>query len=221
VKSNPVVDAKTGTPFVYHELKPEKMRSFELGYKAFFSRDSKHGLLLDVYGYLGSYRDFLGRNILYQPGTKKIYSTVLNSSTEVKTYGYGLGLDYKLPKNFSLFFNGYSDVITDVPSGFADYFNTPKYRFNTGIANSGLGKKEKLGFNVMFRWQDSFEWQGELANGPIEAYGTVDAQVSYKIPKINSVISVGGTNVTNHYYKTGYANPEIGGLYYLSYGFHL
>ena len=221
VKSNPVVDATTGKQFVYHELKPEKMRSFEVGYKAFFSRDSKHGLLLDVYGYLGSYRDFLGRNILYQPGTKKIYSTVLNSSTEVKTYGYGMGLDYQLPKNFSLFFNGYSDVITDVPSGFSDYFNTPKYRFNTGIANSGFGKKEKLGFNVMFRWQDSFKWQGELANGPIEAYGTVDAQVSYKIPKINSVISLGGTNVMNHYYKTGYANPEIGGLYYLSYGFHL
>ena len=221
VKSNPVVDAKTGGPFVYHELKPEKMRSFELGYKAFFSRDSKHGLLLDVYGYLGSYRDFLGRNILYQPGTNKIYSTVLNSSTEVKTYGYGLGLDYQLPKNFSLFFNGYSDVITDVPSGFADYFNTPKYRFNTGVANSGFGKKQKLGFNVMFRWQDSFEWQGELANGPIEAYGTIDAQVSYKMPKINSVIRLGGTNVTNQYYKTGYGNPEIGGLYYLSYGFHL
>ena len=221
VKSNPVIDAKTGSQFVYHELKPEKMRSFELGYKAFFSRDSKHGLLLDVYGYLGSYRDFLGRNILFQPGTTKIYSTVLNSSTEVKTYGYGLGLDYQLPKNFSLFFNGYSDVITDVPSGFADYFNTPKYRFNTGVANSGFGKKQKLGFNVMFRWQDSFEWQGELANGPIEAYGTIDAQVSYKMPKINSVIRLGGTNVTNQYYKTGYGNPEIGGLYYLSYGFHL
>ena len=221
IKSNPVVDATTGKQFVYQDLKPEKMRSFELGYKAFFSRDSKHGLLLDVYGYLGSYRDFLGRNILFQPATKKIYSTVLNSPTEVKTYGYGLGLDYQLPKNFSIFFNGYSDVITDVPSGFADYFNTPKYRFNTGIANTGFGKKDKLGFNVMFRWQDSFEWQGELANGPIEAYGTVDAQVSYKIPKINSVIRLGGTNVTNHYYKTGYGNPEIGGLYYLSYDFHL
>jgi outer membrane receptor protein involved in Fe transport len=221
IKSNRIFDMATGKPFVYQELKPEKMRSFELGYKAFFSSDSKHGLLLDVYGYLGSYRDFLGRNIVYDSTSSKVYSTVLNSSTEVKTYGYGIGLDYKLPNNFSLFFNGYSDVITDVPSGFSDYFNTPKYRFNTGFANSGFGKKEKLGFNVMFRWQDSFEWQGELANGHIEAYGTVDAQVSYKIPKIKSVISAGGTNVMNHYYKTGYANPEIGGLYYLSYDFHL
>lgn len=220
-KNNPVIDMATGKPFVYQDLKPEKMRSFEIGYKAFFSSDSRHGLLLDMYGYLGSYRDFLGRNILYQPTSQKVYSTVLNSSTEVKTYGYGLGLDYKLPQNFSVFFNGYSDVITDVPTGFSDYFNTPKYRFNTGVANTGFGKKEKLGFSAMFRWQDSFQWQGELANGPIDAYATVDAQISYKLPKINSFVRVGGTNLFNHYYKTGYANPEIGGLYYVSFGYHL
>ncbi|HWI94416.1 MAG TPA: TonB-dependent receptor, partial [Flavisolibacter sp.] len=221
VKANPTVDVATGSAFVYKDLKPEKMRSFEIGYKAFFSRDSKHGLLLDAYSYLGSYRDFLGRNILAQPSTGKVYSTVLNSNTEVKTYGFGLGLDYQLPKNFSVFFNGYSDVITDVPTGFSDYFNTPKYRFNTGIANNGFGKKERLGFSAMFRWQDAFQWQGELANGPIDAFGTMDAQISYKVPKISSVVRLGATNVFNHYYKTGYGNPEIGGLYYLSLGFHL
>lgn len=220
-KTNPAVDVATGQSFVYKALRPEKMRSFEIGYKAFFSKDSKHGLLLDVYGYLGNYRDFLGRNVLMQPSTGKIYSTVLNSSTEVKTYGYGLGLDYQLPKNLSVFFNAYSDVITDVPSGFSAYFNTPQYRFNTGIANSGFGKKQNLGFNVMFRWQDSFQWQGELANGPIDSYSTVDAQVSYKLPRINSLIKLGATNVFNKYYKTGYGNPEIGGLYYLSFGYHL
>jgi outer membrane receptor protein involved in Fe transport len=221
IKANPTVDVATGAAFVYKDLKPEKMRSFEMGYKAFFSNDSKHGLLLDAYGYLGSYRDFLGRNILAQPSTGKVYSTVLNSNTEVKTYGFGLGLDYQLPKNFSVFFNGYSDVITDVPAGFSDYFNTPKYRFNTGIANSGFGKKERLGFSAMFRWQDAFQWQGELANGPIDAFGTMDAQISYKVPKISSLVRLGATNVFNHYYKTGYGNPEIGGLYYLSFGFHL
>jgi outer membrane receptor for ferrienterochelin and colicin len=221
MKSNPVIDVATGQPFVYQDLKPEKMRSFEIGYKAFFSRDSKHGLLLDVYGYVGSYRDFLGRNVLVQPSTGKYFSTVLNSNTKVKTYGYGLGLDYGLPKNFSVFFNGYSDVITHVPSGFADYFNTPKYRFNTGVSNSGFGKDNRVGFNIMFRWQDNFQWQGELANGPIDSYSTIDAQVSYKFPRIKSLIKLGGTNVFNKYYKTGYANPEIGGLYYVSYGFNL
>jgi outer membrane receptor for ferric coprogen and ferric-rhodotorulic acid len=108
-----------------------------------------------------------------------------------------------------------------VPSGFADYFNTPKYRFNTGVSNSGFGKDNRVGFNIMFRWQDNFQWQGELANGPIDSYSTIDAQVSYKFPRIKSLIKLGGTNVFNKYYKTGYANPEIGGLYYVSYGFNL
>jgi outer membrane receptor protein involved in Fe transport len=69
--------------------------------------------------------------------------------------------------------------------------------------------------------QDTFEWEGELANGHVDSYTTVDAQVSYKFPKINSLIRLGGTNVFNNYYKTGYGNPEIGGLYYVSYGFGL
>lgn len=207
-------------PYQYRGLKPERMRSFEIGYKGYFSRNGKEGLLVDAYGYWGAYKDFLGRNILFQPATGKVFSTVLNSSTQVKTYGYGLGLDYRLPRNYAVFFNGYSDVITDVPSGFQAYFNTPKYRFNAGVGNSGFGKKERWGFNVLFRWQDAFHWEGELANGPVKAYSTVDAQVGYKLPRINSQFRIGGTNIFNHYYKTGYANPEIGGLYYLSYAYN-
>ena len=150
-----------------------------------------------------------------------MYSTVVNSTTEVKTHGFGLGLDYRMPRNYSLFFNGYTDVITDVPTGFQSFFNTPKYRFNTGVANSGLGKKKLWGFNLLFRWQDAFQWDGELANGPVDAFSTLDAQVSYKLPKIKSVVKLGGTNVFNKYYKTGYANPEIGGVYYVSFGFNI
>lgn len=221
VKDNTLYDVNTGNAFVYQNLKPEKMRSFELGYRAFIRTNTKQGLMVDLYGYVGRYSDFLGRNLLYQPFTGKYYSTVLNSSTMVKTYGYGLGLDYKLPHNFSFFFNGYSDVITNVPAGFATYFNTPRYRLNTGVANSGFGKNSRWCFNAQLRWQDAFQWEGELANGPVASYTTIDAQVSYQLPRINSFIRLGGTNIFNKYYKTGYANPAIGGLYYISYGLGL
>lgn len=203
-------------PYVYKEFKPENMKSFEIGYKGLIAEK----LLIDAYGYFGNYTDFLGRNALYQPLNGTVYSTVVNSSTKVKTHGFGLSLDYQLPKNFSVFANGYSDVLTDVPSGFQSYFNTPKYRMNAGFANSGLGKAKAIGFNVMMHWQDAFMWDGELANGPINAYTTVDAQVNYKLNK-NAMIKLGGTNVFNQYYKSGYGNPSIGGLYYLSIGFHL
>ncbi|MCB0284642.1 MAG: TonB-dependent receptor, partial [Calditrichaeota bacterium] len=115
----------------------------------------------------------------------------------------------------------FSDVITNVPSGFKSYFNSPKYRFNAGFANSGLGKSKKLGFNIMMRWQDAFTWEGELANGPVPAFTTFDAQVSYNIQKANSSIRLGGTNIFNKYYKTAFANPSIGGVYYLGFLYNL
>ena len=205
------------TPYVYREFKPENMQSFEIGYKAFIAQK----LLIDLYAYAGHYEHFLGRNELVQLSTGQVFSTVVNSSSNVKTHGFGLGLDYQLPNNFSTFLNAYSDVITDVPSGFQSFFNTPKYRVNVGLANSGLGKSKHFGFSAMLHWQDAFMWDGELANGPVNAFSTVDAQVSYKIPKIKSMIKIGGSNIFNHYYKNAFGNPEIGGLYYVSVGYNL
>ena len=220
-KSNTVVELVNGvpssTPYVYKELKPESVRSFEIGYKGLIANK----LLVDAYTYFGKYQDFLGRNALYQPATGTVYSTVVNSSTQVKTHGFGLGLDYQLPANYLVFFNIYSDVITDVPSGFQSFFNTPKYRLNAGFSNAGLGKSKHVGFNVVLRWQDAFNWDGELANGPLKAFSTVDAQVNYKFTKIKSMIKLGGTNIFNQYYQNAYGNPKIGGLYYVSLAYNI
>jgi outer membrane receptor protein involved in Fe transport len=207
----------SSTPYVYKEFKPENMQSFEIGYKGLIAKK----LMVDVYAYAGHYEDFLGRNALFQPKENQVYSTVVNSSTKVRTHGFGLGFDYQLPKNFSAFFNAYSDVITDVPSGFQSFFNTPKYRLNIGFANSGLGTSQHIGFNAMLHWQDAFMWDGELANGPVNAFTSVDAQVSYRITKIKSMIKLGGSNIFNHYYKNAFANPQVGGLYYISFGYNL
>lgn len=205
------------TPYTYKEFKPETMNSFEIGYKGLI----KNKLLVDAYTYFGKYEAFLGRIGLYQPATGQAYSIVVNSTNKVKTHGFGLGMDYRMKDNYSIFFNAYSDIITDVPSGFKAYFNTPKYRFNAGFANDGLGKNKRIGFNVMMRWQDAFEWEGELANGPLKSFTTVDAQVSYTLAKIKSTFRLGGTNLFNHYYQNAYGNPKIGGLYYAMYAYNL
>ncbi len=60
-----------------------------------------------------------------------------------------------------------------------------------------------------------------LTGGDIPAYGTLDAQVSYKIPKIKSLIKLGASNLLNQYYSSAFGNPQIGGLYYLSFGFNV
>lgn len=207
----------SNTPYVYKGLNPETMRSFEFGYKGFI----KNKLLIDAYVYFGKYEDFIGRIGLYQPGTGDAFSIVVNSSNKVKTHGFGLGVDYRIKKNWSAFLNVYSDEISGVPAGFKSYFNSPKYRLNSGLANSGFGKNERLAFNIMMRWQDAFDWEGELANGPINAFATADAQVSYKFPSKKTLLRLGGTNIFNRYYKSAYANPMIGGLYYVGFMYNL
>jgi outer membrane receptor protein involved in Fe transport len=215
IKADGSIETKS---YVYKEFKPETMRSFEVGYKSYI----KNKLLIDAYAYFGKYEDFIGRIGLYQPATNEAFSITVNSTNKVKTHGFGLGLDYRFtPSEYSIFFNIYSDVITNVPAGFKAYFNAPKYRLNAGFANSGLGKSKRVSFNVMMRWQDSFMWEGELANGPVKSFTTVDAQVSYKLPKIKSMLRLGGTNITNHYYQNAYANPKIGAVYYLSYAYNI
>jgi outer membrane receptor protein involved in Fe transport len=207
------------TPYEYKELKPESIRSFEVGYKGVI----KDKLLIDMYAYFGKYTDFLGRIVVVQPTTtNKPFSIVVNSGNEVNTWGAGLGLDYKMARNYFLFFNTYTDNLTNVPSGFEADFNTPKYRVNAGFGNSGFGKTQRIGFNVNLRWQDSFFWEGAgFADGNVKAYTTLDAQVNYKLPKINSMVKLGGTNVTNKFYQTGFGNPYIGGMYYVTFAYNI
>ena len=221
VKANPTyVYNPTGpTPYTYNALKPESMRSFEVGYKGYIHKK----LLIDMYAYFGKYTDFLGRIVLVQPtNNNKLYSVVTNSNTEIKTWGAGIGFDYTMANNFFSSFNAYTDNLTDVPSGFQAGFSTPKYRFNAGFGNSGLGKKKIIGFNINLRWQDDFYWEsGGLADGTVKAYTTLDAQVNYRMPKIKSMIKLGGTNITNKFYQTGFGNPYIGGMYYLSFAYNI
>ena len=221
VKAYPtfVYNPPATTPFVFKKLKPESMRSFEIGYKGSFNKK----LLLDMYVYFGKYTDFTGRIVLIQPtNNNKTYSIVTNSETEVKAWGAGIGFDYDMANNFFSSFNAYTDNLTNVPTGFMAAFNTPKYRINAGFGNKGFGKNDRLGFSVNLRWQDEFFWDGGgLADGTVPAYTTLDAQVNYKLPKMKSMIKLGGTNITNNYYRTGFGNPYIGGMYYISFGYNI
>ena len=146
-----------------------------------------------------------------------------NANATVKTNGWGVSVEYLLPANFSLNGNVYSDQVSDQPSdpNFVSYFNTPKTRLNVGLNNSGFGDKNKWGFSVQYRWQDQFLYQGSFAVGQVPAYGTVDGMISYKLPEIKSLIKLGASNVFNHYYINGFGNAQVGGLYYISFGYNV
>ncbi len=208
----------------FDTYKPESVNSYELGYKGVANKK----LLIDLYGYYSEYKNFIGRinaaqfkNPLDPTKGYTGYSISVNSANKVNTYGFGIGLNYLLPKSFVLDFNFSSDKIDNGDPNFADYFNTPNYRTNIGIANSGFGYDRRFGFNVQYRWQDTYNTVSDFKQGPVSAISTLDAQISYKLKAAKSVVKLGATNLLNTYYVTQYGNPAMGGLYYVSFGYNV
>lgn len=224
LNSNPVYAVVNGVPtsevVTVKDFKPESVKSYEIGYKG-LNVNSK--LLIDAYAYYGEYTNFLTRRVVMQnpTTTKKLFSIPVNTTAKVKTFGFGLGLDYRLPRNFSIGANVSSDQLNDVPAGFLAYFSTPKYRANITFANNGFGKDKRYGFSVVYRWMDKFLYEGDFISDELPAIHTVDAQVSCKLPKTRSVLKIGGNNILNQYYVQGAGNPAIGGLYYVSFAYNV
>jgi outer membrane receptor protein involved in Fe transport len=210
------------------QQKPESITSFETGYKGLLAQGK---LLIDVYGYFGQYQNFTGRTLVAQfkngvptnmsDTSNRYFSIPINSSDKVKTYGFGGSVDYRLPRNFTIGFNIASDNLVDVPENFIAYFNAPKYKVNANIGNSGFGKSKRLGFNLAYRWQQSFLYEGDFANGTLPDVQYLNAQISYKLPSSKSIIKFGANNLLNSYYYDGIGNAQIGGLYYVSFGYNV
>ncbi len=213
----------------FGEYKAETLRSFEIGYKGLVQKK----LLIDAYAYFGRYENFLGRQVVLQamqPGnpmdlfsssSRRSISVAVNVPGKVSTYGYGFSVDYLLPANFLVNGNISSDRIEGVDPGFISFFNVPSYRLMLGLGNSGFGYQKRFSFSVNLRNQDGFYYESDFRQGEIPGYTTVDAQVSYKFPKHRSVVKLGGNNILNRYYQTAFGNPQIGGLYYLSFGYNV
>lgn len=210
----------------FTEMKPETVASYELGYKGLL----KNKLLIDVYGYYSLYNDFLGNEGLGQSRTgnpMELFSAFTttnvsysqNSTQNVKSIGWGLGLDYLLGRGFNVYANVFSDKLRDVPAGFVSYFNAPEYRFNVGVRNDNIYRG--IGFNTVYKWQDENFYEGTFVTGTLPSFGWLDAQVSYKVKNSKSQIRLGGTNILNNYQRQGFGSPYVGGLYYVSFGYNL
>ena len=215
----------------FTDFKPEAVTSYEVGYRGLLF---KSRLLIDAYYYLGNYQDFITRVIVAQsitnapspadilvPSKRRILSIPINNPTQVKTSGWGVSAEYRFNGGFYATGNLSSDKLGDVEQGFITYFNAPKLRGNVSFGNNGIGKSKRVGFNFVYRFQSEFDYQSDLANGVVPAYQVLDGQISYKFPKINSVVRVGANNMLNQYYITALANPSIGGLYYVSFGYNI
>jgi len=201
----------------------EQNKTIEIGYRGLVKGD----LLLDAYYYFSTFNNFLAGYNLFQSSTTEgdpaglltasVYQTTVSLDQKVESQGAAVELSYKLNRKLNVSTNYAWNEITnqgDIPEGFQTGFNTPKHKVNLSLASRKL--TEHLGFALTWRWQDAFYWESSFAVGEVPAYATLDAQVSYRLPKLKSIVKVGGSNITNHRYEQALGNPTVGSMYYVS-----
>lgn len=217
-------------------IKPERVKVFEIGYKGMLNNN----LVIDVNYYYSSYTDFLLNQVVMEPqspvlapdgsinpeaamdllnGDSHLYQLYTNASDVVTAQGATVGITYSMPRSYRVGANLTlaSFDIRDANPNNVPGFNTPKYKTAVTFGNSRV--TDNIGFNIAWRWQDTYEWYGtfnQMRPGTIEAFSIVDAQVSYKVLPIKSIVKLGANNLFNNQVYQAYGSPSIGAIYYVS-----
>ncbi len=148
-------------------------------------------------------------------GMENTFQTYTNFDKQVKAQGFTFGADYSLGKGYIIGGNyNWNKMTEGLGENFLNEFNTPENKINISFKNRKL--TENLGFNITLRYQDEFTWESSFGRGQVPAFTTIDAQVSYKLKSIKSVVKLGGSNLTNLRYVMNYGGPTLGAVYYLS-----
>ncbi|WP_210521498.1 TonB-dependent receptor [Hymenobacter terricola] len=223
-------------PYTY--IKPEYIRSFEVGYKAAFGPGGR--LVADVDFYSNSYRDFIAQVEAYVPQTsagvalntgtdlnpiatalnarsgQARYRLWTNSQSQVYNYGGSVGLRYEVGRGYLIGANTTYTRLdrTENGDGLEDGFNTPRWAYNLSLGNENVYKN--FGFGLNYRHQSGYFSQTFLVVGDVPAYSTLDAQLSYAVPAAQVRFKLGASNVLNNYYVSYLGGPSVGGLYYLA-----
>lgn len=218
--------------FSIDAVKPEKVKTFELGYRTtLFS-----SLYVDAGYYYSIYDDFLGYNIgvdadidfndpLSFPQNVQAFRYAANSTNQVTTQGFSIGLNYYFAEYFMVAgnysFNKLNKDISEDP--IIPAFNTPENKYNLSFsgrnirANLGGLALKNFGFNINYKWVEGFLFEGSPQfTGFIEDYGLLDFQINYTSEALNTTFKIGASNILNNEHYETYGGPLIGRLAYFS-----
>jgi outer membrane receptor protein involved in Fe transport len=199
-------------------IRPEKVKTIELGYRATLWNK----IYIDAGYYYSFYRDFIGYKVGVDlktapfvrvgPGTQ-VYRVAANAEGLITSQGLSVGANYYFTTKMALNAN-YSWNVLNL-SGEDDQiipaFNTPANKFNIGlsardlISNFNIGKLFKglpnfsiknWGFNVNYKWVEGYTFTGSPQfTGDLPTYDMVDAQINIRIPKIKTTFKLGASNL--------------------------
>lgn len=212
----------------YSYLTPEKVKSIEIGYKGLFL---KNKLFIDTDFYFSQYKGFIAQTnmnladtqneaeiptYLYDNSKQSKYRMYTNSQSAIKTYGFSLGVTYNFLDGFIAKANATYSKLENIENkdGLEDGFNTPNWMVNASLSKENIFKN--IDAAIGYKWQNSYYWQSFLANGNVDSFTNINAQIAYKITTMDTKIKLGATNLLNNYYTSFTGGPSIGGMYYLT-----
>ncbi|MBE9484482.1 MAG: TonB-dependent receptor [Bacteroidetes bacterium] len=216
-------------------VKPEQLKSIELGYNGLITKK----FFVDLSLYYNMYSDFITYVEVAQPNGGAIageasgeeaiktrnytrYLVATNTTQDMNTYGASIGLTYFIKPTLKIYGNyTYSKLDTaNFEENFMLAYNTPQHKVNIGME----GKIYRgFGFALNWRWVDDYIWESVFAPYPnlIKSYNVTDLQFSFEVPRLMSTLSIGGSNIFNQEYTQATGMPQIGGFYYASWTFNL
>ncbi len=224
-------------------LKPEKITSYEIGYKGLIGKR----LFIDAYYYFSKYENYIGGTTIVVPtapspeapglpiesgigaGLYNGFSRPSNTEKVITAYGWAVALNYSFTKGYNAGINVSHNKLKDFeesPEQQYAGFNSPDYTYNISFGKR-IGSGDKFGFNVNLRHQTEFVWQSSFGtpndasqvfftNSQVPAITNIDAQVSAKLSSIKSILKVGGTNIGRKPYFQAFGSSMVGSMYYVS-----
>lgn len=227
-------------------IKPEEVKTIEVGYKGFLLKNS---MFVDAGYYYSVYDNFIGYVIGLDadfdvatrfPRNIQVYRVAANATSRVTTQGFSAAISYfhkKMAYTANYSWNILNKKGTDDP--IIPAFNTPEHKFNIGLNGRELTipftQWKHAGFGVNYKWVDGFIFEGSPQfTGFVPGYDMVDGQINYYIPKSHCTLKFGGSNlfgfrplfakdvenrlekVFNNRNFQVYGGPYIGRLAYIS-----
>jgi len=214
-------------PVEVKNVEPEYIVSYDIGYR--FNTPTTS---FDIAAYLSQYDNFIATQDVLVPlqyGGQDVNTAIANQDLfpfsidgnvdeEVSSYGVSLAvnqvLTQKIGMNMSYEFNDLDYTPSSENPLFETAFNTPKHRFKISVVGQNLN--DNIGFNVSLRSNSEYEYQASFIDETIEANTVIDAQVSFNLDSLNTVLKVGGTNIGGDDYVSLVGSGMIGQMFYTS-----
>ena len=220
------LDASQLDYFDVAPIQPEKVKTFEVGYRTIF----KEKLYLDASYYYNVYDQFLGFRVgldvdfneIGLPTNVDVLRVSTNSTSRVTTQGFAIGLNYYFKRYYQLTGNyTWSKLNTETDDEIIPAFNTPEHKYNISLSGRdvpirlGNLRSDNFGFNINYKWIDSFLFEGSPQfTGIIPEYNLLDIQLNYEFEKINTTLKIGASNILDNRHFETVGGPLVGRLAY-------